>query len=353
MAVVVQKFGQTACRRGSIVGKALCSCRFGVVTFQRPHTSCGQLHKGPKFSGESTGKSLSTVPLLGAFASASLLSLSFSSGEQGPLRCEAVPRTLKSKLRVHVKEEALKEGIPINEEAEKLFQDLDSDHDGKISYKELQEYLSSHGLVEASNQVSAEFFHELDPEDKGIIALQTWTSEFGGPMSPEQVVRYAARGVQAFLAKGRLLAYTSDVGESFRPVMPLWFVNGCYGLTFLYVAVGIGYETGNEYLKGSPSDIVWRSFWQASAFQSLASVIVPAAIIHKVVHTVQGQLHRLPPHPYVRWVPTAVALCCIPFLPLVDEPVEHFLHEAFSAAWPLPDEPKKELDERGHCVGLA
>ena len=26
-------------------------------------------------------------------------------------------------------------------------------------------------------------------------------------------------------------------------VMPKWFVNGCYGLTFLYVAVAVGHHT--------------------------------------------------------------------------------------------------------------
>ncbi len=36
-----------------------------------------------------------------------------------------------------------------------------------------------------------------------------------------------------------------------------------------------------------------------------------------------------------KWTPSILGLALIPFLPIVDEPVEHFVHEAFHKYWHL------------------
>ena len=41
--------------------------------------------------------------------------------------------------------------------------------------------------------------------------------------------------------------------------MPSWFVNGCYGLTFMYVAVAIGHHTQEAYSAGCSQAMVARS----------------------------------------------------------------------------------------------
>lgn len=151
-----------------------------------------------------------------------------------------------------------------------------------------------------------------------------------------------ARGaVAAFLTKGRFIAYTSDIGESARPVMPSWFVNGAYALTFIYVGVSVGKHTYDAHREGQSQQMVLRAFCHTTVFELVASVAMPSLIIHQAVHFAQHQAHRLPPGPVARWVPTIVGLACIPFLPYLDPPAEHAIDAAFEYAWPPEKKPIK------------
>ena len=168
-----------------------------------------------------------------------------------------------------------------------------------------------------------------------------------GPLQegPARYVVYARRAVQALLVKGRLVAYTSDIGESIRPVVPPWLVRLCYGITWGYVAVDVTYNTAEEYLRGSPPEIVARTAIHAATFQTIASVLVPSLIIHQVVHLAQRATKSMPPGPVARWAPSLVGLALIPLLPYVDEPVEHLIDKGFELAWPAP---KREDDDTEH-----
>uniref|UniRef100_A0A7S4F6Q6 Mitochondrial fission process protein 1 n=1 Tax=Chrysotila carterae TaxID=13221 RepID=A0A7S4F6Q6_CHRCT len=152
---------------------------------------------------------------------------------------------------------------------------------------------------------------------------------------PMRYAVYARRAIQTVLVKGRLVAYTSDVGESVRPVVPKWMVRACYGITWLYVAVDVGYNTTEEYLRGSPQLVVLRTAIHAATFQSIASVALPAFLIHQVVHLVQGALKSMPQTKVVRWLPSVIGLSCIPLMPYIDHPVEGVIDAAFDAAWPV------------------
>jgi len=152
---------------------------------------------------------------------------------------------------------------------------------------------------------------------------------------PGKYVVYARRAVQAFLTKGRLVAYTSDVGESVRPVVPPAVVRLCYGLTWGYVGVDVAYHTFEEQQKGSPPAIVARTAAHATTFQVIASVAVPAFIIHQAVHLAQVALKSAPASPIVRWAPSLFGLALIPLLPYVDEPVEKLIDMGFEMAWPV------------------
>jgi len=57
------------------------------------------------------------------------------------------------------------------------------------------------------------------------------------------------RITQLFLVKGRLIAYTSDIGESVRPVVPASVVRLAYGITWAYVGVDVVYNTCEEKAK--------------------------------------------------------------------------------------------------------
>ena len=156
----------------------------------------------------------------------------------------------------------------------------------------------------------------LDSDDSGTISR----AEFQDQFQAEYFVRYARGAIVAFLTKGRFIAYTSDIGESARPVMPSWFVNACYGLTFLYVAVAVGHHTVEAHEQGASQMMVLRTFTHTTTFELLASVAMPSLIIHQAVHFAQHQAHRLPAGPVARWAPTVVGLACIPFLPYLDPP---------------------------------
>ena len=123
---------------------------------------------------------------------------------------------------------------------------------------------------------------------------------------PLRYVVYARRAVQAFLVKGRLIAYTSDVGESVRPVVPPSVVRLCYGITWAYVAVDVGYIGFEEHDKGSPPTTVARTVVHTTTFQVIASVLVPSLIIHQAVHMAQQGCQRLPPGRVAMWLPSLV-----------------------------------------------
>jgi fission process protein 1 len=147
-------------------------------------------------------------------------------------------------------------------------------------------------------------------------------------------VAYARRAVQALLTKGRAIAYTSDIGESVRPVVPPAIVKACYGATWAYVATDVAYNTSEEYAAGGTRESIMRVAAHSTIFQCVASVAVPSLIIHQVVHAVQHQARRLPAGRLRFWLPSLCGLACIPLMPYVDEPCEHAIDAAFEKAWP-------------------
>lgn len=138
---------------------------------------------------------------------------------------------------------------------------------------------------------------ELEKKEDDLLALED------GPL---RYVVYARRAVQAFLVKGRLVAYSSDVGESVRPVVPPSVVRFCYGITWAYVAVDVGFNGFEEQSKGSPPTKVARTVVHTTAFQVIASVLVPSLIIHQAVHMAQQGCQRLPPGNVAKWLPSLV-----------------------------------------------
>ena len=62
------------------------------------------------------------------------------------------------------------------------------------------------------------------------------------------------RSIGIVASKGaRYLAYTSDVGEAFRPVVHPRVVTLAYAMSWSYVLGDVGFHGYNEYTKGSDS----------------------------------------------------------------------------------------------------
>ncbi|KAG8956572.1 hypothetical protein FRC04_000050 [Tulasnella sp. 424] len=152
---------------------------------------------------------------------------------------------------------------------------------------------------------------------------------------------YGARIRTALRASTRYIAYTSDIGEAFRPVVPPWLVTGGYAISWLYLGVDVSYESYKAYRQG-PTPIEAANFSETTrigmlatkraVFQSIASMALPAFTIHTVVKQA-GKAFKNVQNPRLKiWGPTFIGLSCVPALPyLFDHPVEHLTDKAFEA----------------------
>jgi len=154
---------------------------------------------------------------------------------------------------------------------------------------------------------------------------------------------YIGRIPRAIRASVRYMAYTSDLGEAFRPVIHPKLVKAAYGASWLYVAGDVAWEGYKEQQRGSSSSVVSYTVFKRAVFQAIASMAIPAFIIHTQVRIFSQVFKRL--GRFQKWGPTTSGLLLIPALPLfVDEPVEHVLDKTFDLVLPPP----KELSHKAH-----
>ncbi|KAM0432873.1 hypothetical protein ACHAPT_004575 [Fusarium lateritium] len=174
---------------------------------------------------------------------------------------------------------------------------------------------------------------------------------------------YAARLRTILLSAHRYVAYTSDIGESFRPVAHPNLVRAAYGVSWMYLLGDVSYEgykaywhnrrvldptiqltARQEMITGLPaieSRVVkpgevspledYRTVMvQRAIFQSLASMGLPAFTIHSVVRY-SGRAMKDMKNKLIRtWGPIGLGLAIVPFLPaMFDEPVENAVEWTF------------------------
>jgi len=155
---------------------------------------------------------------------------------------------------------------------------------------------------------------------------------------------YLARVRTLFVTGSRYLAYSSDVGESLRPVLPPWMVNACYGVAFTYVGCDTGYVGWKAHQQGKQNSEIGRAVTLEFTFQVLASLLMPTVIIHTAVHQSQKLLKNNRSAVLARWGPCLIGLALIPAMPYLDHPVERAIESGFNALWPEQDseDPKVE-----------
>ncbi|KAI0200015.1 mitochondrial 18 KDa protein-domain-containing protein [Astrocystis sublimbata] len=184
--------------------------------------------------------------------------------------------------------------------------------------------------------------------------------------STESNVRYAAyanRLRTIMLSAHRYVAYTSDIGESFRPVAHPWLVRSAYGVSWAYILGDVSYEGYKAYWHNqrvlnpqlelseraqkatgllstvspdakpgvvAPIDDYRTVMVQRGIFQSLASMGLPAFTIHSVVRY-SGRALKDAKNKTIRvWGPIGLGLAVVPLLPtLFDHPVETAVEWAF------------------------
>ena len=144
------------------------------------------------------------------------------------------------------------------------------------------------------------------------------------------------------LSAQRYVAYTSDIGESFRPVAHPWLVRSAYGISWAYLIGDVSHEGYKAYVRnqtlrgrlgdenkdatlatasktmetqelGKPVHIPaiedYRAIMaQRAVFQSIASMGLPAFTIHSIVRY-SGQLLKNAKNTRIRsWGPIGVSV---------------------------------------------
>lgn len=201
------------------------------------------------------------------------------------------------------------------------------------------------------------------------------------PESTESNLRYAAyanRIRTIMLSAHRYVAYTSDIGESFRPVAHPFLVRGAYGISWAYILGDVSYEGYKAYwqnqrklnpglqlseqqqkvtgLKNDNTAVVpakpgalsppaatvapledWRTVMlQRGIFQSIASMGLPAFTIHSVVRYSGRAMKNVKNARLRTWAPIGLGLSVVPMLPyLFDEPVENAVEWVFHKGFAL------------------
>ena len=142
------------------------------------------------------------------------------------------------------------------------------------------------------------------------------------------------------LAGQRYVAYTSDIGESFRPVSHPYLVRGSYLVSWLYLSGDVAnegykayhrqYPPGQPPVKVAPLEDYRTVAAQRAVFQSIASMGLPAFTIHSAVKYSGLYLKDSKNVRLRTWGPIGLGLSIVPFLPYIfDEPVEHVVEAAF------------------------
>lgn len=113
------------------------------------------------------------------------------------------------------------------------------------------------------------------------------------------------------------------------------------------VCCDVGYHVHKEYhLPDTAPKNVARCAAHTTVFQLIASLALPAFIIHSGVHAAVKTCKKM--GRFTKWGPTVVGLGMIPFLPAcVDYPAEVIIDTCFAYTWPHP------RGQHGHAYDLS
>ncbi|EGW34151.1 uncharacterized protein SPAPADRAFT_49219 [Spathaspora passalidarum NRRL Y-27907] len=190
-------------------------------------------------------------------------------------------------------------------------------------------------------------------EEKSVTSVSDITAS-----EQESGIRYAAyanrlKTILKAARRYRYVAYSSDIGESFRPVAHPYLVKSGYVISWLYFIGDISYaawltkrksegtftpglrpwdtvpnvdvQSSQEFVSShSLVDSDWRlSALKRGVFQGIASMAIPALTIHNIVHYSDSLFKKSGITVLQKYGAVLIGLGTIPILPrVIDEPVE-------------------------------
>ena len=201
----------------------------------------------------------------------------------------------------------------------------------------------------------------LDSEERFWNLLTAGKAE-DSTESPVRYAAYAQRIRTIMLSAHRYVAYTSEIGESFRPVAHKNWIRLAYGVSWAYLIGDVAHEgykayqanrrllSGGEGQSGpaptvaagiAPIDHHYSRMAERAVFQSLASMGLPAVTVHSVVKY-SGRAMKNVKSPKLRmWGPVGLGLAAVPALPYIfDVPVERATEFVFHKGFELVGGPR-------------
>eukprot|EP01064_Diplonema_japonicum_P038258 TRINITY_DN9198_c0_g1_i1.p1 TRINITY_DN9198_c0_g1~~TRINITY_DN9198_c0_g1_i1.p1 ORF type:complete len:171 (+),score=27.84 TRINITY_DN9198_c0_g1_i1:51-515(+) len=124
-------------------------------------------------------------------------------------------------------------------------------------------------------------------------------------------------------SNARYLGYVNELGEAYRPLIPIQAVWGSYVIAIGYAAGDSIDKTRNELTNGSSTKKAFAVGGCAALWQLLASVTLPAFFVNKQVASTSFLIKKYRPQAspsMVKFAPTLSGLAVIPFLPYVLDP---------------------------------
>jgi hypothetical protein len=173
----------------------------------------------------------------------------------------------------------------------------DSDRDGSLSDAELDALIQRYNSGQMTDPKIRQILRKYDKNGDGIVDLQE-SKELKHELSlGDTSARYAGYSLLAARAF-RYLAFTSDFGEALRPVVSARLVSGSYAIAFTYCFVDVGYEAYKHVKRGYVTEKheaqpLAQVVVERAAFQALASLAIPAFLIHSTVDVTRKICNRI------------------------------------------------------------
>ena len=233
---------------------------------------------------------------------------------------------------------------------------------------------------------------------EGFLFSDHKHSEIDSKDTDYRYAAYASRARTILRSAHRYVAYTSDIGESFRPVAHPYLIRGAYAVSWGYLLGDVSYEGWKAYHRNqstlrsmagptapfsasdgkalqaaapepgsaaatlsassldevnspkpfiAPIDDYRTVMAQRAIFQSVASMGLPAFTIHSVVKY-SGKGFKQASNRTIRtYGPIGLGLAIVPFLPFIfDRPVEEAVEWSFHKGFEMAGAPGRPEDSR-------
>jgi mitochondrial fission process protein 1 len=230
-----------------------------------------------------------------------------------------------------------------DEDLSALKEIYDKNKDGILSPSEIRDMIHQYNNKTLRDERVKKILDKYDLDGNGKIDIKETQHLEHSISLQESQFRYTAYTV-GLSRIFRYLAFTSDFGEALRPVVHRTIVTGSYAVAFAYCIADVGWETyktyecnsnpQSPYHQGEDGEkyskmTVTQCFVERSAFQALASLAIPAVVIHQSVHISKNIFAKL--GRFTKWGPSIVGLSIIPLLPTyldhpVEQGIEYFFH---------------------------